>query len=1379
MSEFIAFAEIAIIPNTKGFRTALKAELETATAKPVSVKVTPDTRSFAKQLRAELRTMKLPTVGVLVRPDMKGFKAALQTAVNNAAKGVTVPVGTRPVAGAARAAAAPRGPAPLLSKSGRPLSGAAAEAKAEANARIAENAKIEEARRKASIKAHAENLKRIKAEEVAALAAIEKERAARAAAAQAQIKAGLVSKTGQPLFGAAAEAKAAALEREKAELATTAKIEKAETAAWARNVTLDKKRAKLDEAARLKVLADLEAQGLLSRTGRPLTGAAREAKLEANARVAANAQALTEMRADEVRAHKQDLRETARLASAQRALRVNAFKGGLGVGDDPSRIAARAQAEKVLANAKRATGIIDDAAIGSTTRLEAARAKEAAAQALAISTTKARRAAEEAGLTTTAKAILAEEELALARLATAQADLKSAAGEETLSKRRSFFTRAVGAQSAAFAGLRGAVLAANPAFIAGTVAAVAFGKAIQSAAQFESELSVFRVTAGATALEMEKVAAAAQRLGRDVTLPGVAATDAAETMTSLAKAGLSVEDSLAGARGVLQLATAAAISNAEATELAASALNAFGLAGTDAVKVADVFANSANAAQGSISDVGIALQQAAAVARQVGVSFEDTVALLTLLARNGIRGSDAGTSLRVAFTRLVAPTAQAAAVLDELNVKVRDAQGNLRPEVFADIATAMQGMTRAQQDANAKIIFGVDALRAYSIVSREGISSLNQTRETLDQQGTAADLAAARMAGLTGAAENLKNQLAALGLTLGQTVVPALTGFVNTVSSLLGILNLATGGIAGFARDIKDLGEEIKDIASVEIAGFTISPLSPIVEPLDRLKDASNFLQNQFKKSVFESRVEVFALLKNFNEVGDIIELHDTILQLKEVQTSLQGGGKEAEKFAADIGALIKQLQDESSAEGVDLGELHIDIPPEILRGEAGTIAAEAARKAFLEGLDKPLTFDLDPQFNLAERFKQQGVDAFTDVGQAWRQAMAKQMVLLAQEIRDATGRINVLADQALQIEIEGGPNRLKRLLRNAQAAEPELRANVERALDRRKVGQVTSPEVRAARAALKENLDEQERIRGEMQDEVDDAARDAEDAADKIRKSRDKADQALLDSFAPAERRVERRATIAEGTPGLQDDIAAARARKQQLLRQIAVIRSSFNDRKAAADEIAARRQEILEIEQKIANETKASRDAITETLGKRIELAQLQGGRGAILKAIDNAIKDAKNRVKNWKRLGLVLLDEQIELAKLVKSRKDFLNDLTGGESPDVFVDRLFREAVDQFRRFGSNISTGSGSGIISPQGARGQFASILTGNGKNVTNLTETTAQRTRETALAEEKKQTAYLRIIAGGPRTKFVKGAPIPPEATKIARDIADNVLSGL
>lgn len=392
---------------------------------------------------------------------------------------------------------------------------------------------------------------------------------------------------------------------------------------------------------------------------------------------------------------------------------------------------------------------------------------------------------------------------------------------------------ATGRLDAALLGLRTA--AGSAAVIglgAAALAAIALGKAFRQVvsltASFETTLNVFQATTGATAQQMQSVADAAKQLGADITLPSVTATDAAEAMTELAKAGLSVQDSIDGARGVLQLATAAAISNADAVNLAASALNAFGLAGKDATRVADVFANAANLAQGSISDIGLSLQQAAAVGRQAGLSFEDTSTFLTLLARNGLRGSDAGTSLRVTLLRLIAPTKQAREEMHKLGISVLDAFGNVRVDVFQQIALAMRDMTPAARNAALSLIFGTDAIRAATILGRQSIRTLLDYREGLRQQGTAAEVAGARTKGLAGQAQALSSTLETVGLRIGQAWAPAMEGAVAGVTGLVGAVsnaeglvsglstatNVATGAFAAFGSALSLVGPLVLSVAN-------------------------------------------------------------------------------------------------------------------------------------------------------------------------------------------------------------------------------------------------------------------------------------------------------------------------------------------------------------------------------------------------------------------------------------------------------------------------------------------------------------------------------------------------------------------------------------
>ncbi len=373
--------------------------------------------------------------------------------------------------------------------------------------------------------------------------------------------------------------------------------------------------------------------------------------------------------------------------------------------------------------------------------------------------------------------------------------------------------RGAGAASLSFLGLRGATLAAGGGFLSGAAAIAVFAKSVGSFASFETELNTFRVTADATGAEMAQISDTAKQLGADLTLPGVTAQDAAEGLAQLSRAGLDVQDSVDGIRGVLQLATAAAIDNETAVLLVAGALNAFKLAGTDAERVADLLAASSKESQGSIEDMGLALQQAAAASAQAGISVEDTIAILTQLGRAGLRGSDAGTSLRTAILRIINPSKQAKEALEGLGVQLRDLDGNIRPEAFGEIASQAAKLGPALRDQTIALIGGQDAFRAISILGREGADGLNEMRDATQEAGVAAELAAARTQGLAGSTENLKNQFQTLGLSIGEASAGPLKTFVNSLAQSVSGINSVIGFLGNLGAQTPRAEQSISELA--------------------------------------------------------------------------------------------------------------------------------------------------------------------------------------------------------------------------------------------------------------------------------------------------------------------------------------------------------------------------------------------------------------------------------------------------------------------------------------------------------------------------------------------------------------------------------------
>lgn len=271
------------------------------------------------------------------------------------------------------------------------------------------------------------------------------------------------------------------------------------------------------------------------------------------------------------------------------------------------------------------------------------------------------------------------------------------------------------------------------------IAATALGvAAVRMAADFDAGMSTVQANTGASADEMSLLRQAAIDAGADTVY---SATDAADAINELGKAGMSTSDILSGGlNGALDLAASDGMEVAEAAELMSSAMAQFNLTGADATRIADALAAGAGKAQGSARDLGYALQQSGMVANSFGISMEETVGTLTSFANAGMTGSDAGTSLKSMLIALANPTKKAQNLMDELGISAYDAQGNFigLKALAGQLQTQMSGLTQAQRNQALATIFGSDAIRAANVLYNEGSDGIADWTKKVSDSGYAA-----------------------------------------------------------------------------------------------------------------------------------------------------------------------------------------------------------------------------------------------------------------------------------------------------------------------------------------------------------------------------------------------------------------------------------------------------------------------------------------------------------------------------------------------------------------------------------------------------------------------------------------------------------------
>jgi TP901 family phage tail tape measure protein len=351
---------------------------------------------------------------------------------------------------------------------------------------------------------------------------------------------------------------------------------------------------------------------------------------------------------------------------------------------------------------------------------------------------------------------------------------------------------------------------------AGAVVALGLGVAVARFAEFDAAMSGAAAASSATGSELNSLRDAAIKAGADTQY---SATEAANAITELSKAGVSTADILKGGlSGALNLAAAGQLDVADAAEIAATAMTQFKLGGDQVNHVADLLAAGANKAQGSVGDLGMALKQSGLVAAQTGLSVEETTAGLTAFASAGLIGSDAGTSFKSMLQRLTPQSKEAATLMDELGISAYDAQGNfIGLEKFAgNLRGALQDLTPEQRNSALATIFGSDAVRAASVIYDQGATGIAKWTSEVDKQGYAAKQAATLTDNLKGDIERLGGSFDTALIQAGSGANDTLRTLVKTAETLVNVIGTIPGpvlsGAAAFGALVL-LGPKVGNLA--------------------------------------------------------------------------------------------------------------------------------------------------------------------------------------------------------------------------------------------------------------------------------------------------------------------------------------------------------------------------------------------------------------------------------------------------------------------------------------------------------------------------------------------------------------------------------------
>ena len=348
------------------------------------------------------------------------------------------------------------------------------------------------------------------------------------------------------------------------------------------------------------------------------------------------------------------------------------------------------------------------------------------------------------------------------------------------------------------------------------------GASLKVTADFDSAMSKVKAVSGATGREFEQLRNKAKEMGEKTKF---SASEAAEAMNYMAMAGWKTSDMLKGISGIMNLAAASGEDLATTSDIVTDALTAFGLSASESSHFADVLAATSSNANTNVALMGESFKTAAPAAAALGYSAEDTSLAIGLMANAGIKGSEAGTSLRAGLLRLASPTAEAKAAMEKYGITLTDANGKMLPfkNVMEQLRQKMSGLSETEKTAALTAMFGKNAFSGWAAVVNGSDKDFNKLSGAISNcDGVSQKMADEMNNNLGGQLIILKSQLQGIAISIGDTLVPVMRKIVAVVQKVADWFN--------------HLSESQK--RWVVYIGVTVAALGPIIAVIGALAAA-------------------------------------------------------------------------------------------------------------------------------------------------------------------------------------------------------------------------------------------------------------------------------------------------------------------------------------------------------------------------------------------------------------------------------------------------------------------------------------------------------------------------------------------------------------
>ena len=410
---------------------------------------------------------------------------------------------------------------------------------------------------------------------------------------------------------------------------------------------------------------------------------------------------------------------------------------------------------------------------------------------------------------------------------------------------------------------------------------------VQSGMEFESTMSTVKAISGATSDEMDRLTNLAKEMGATTKFT---ATESAEALKYMGMAGWDAGQMISGLPGILNLAAAGETDLGTTSDIVTDGLSAFGLKAEDAAHFSDALAAAFTSTNTDVLMMGETFKYVGPVCGSLGTSMEDTAIAAGLMAGQGVKASQAGTSLRRGLQNLIAPTKPVAAAMEKYGVAIAttaDGQLDLLGTI-KNVRSALSGMSDVERTAAVSAIFGANAQTGWNAIIKTSDEEFQRVTESIyGCEGAAQKMADIKMDNLAGDVTLFQSAWDGVRQTLYDMEKGPLRSVVQTATKAMNAINdaLKGNGISEFFNNL----QKYTSLIPIVFDGVG----SAFGEAFSAIKDSLGELNGEFgsHESIMNFRDVLESVAEKLKEFAGFIEDHaDTIAKVIKVLPKLLAG---------------------------------------------------------------------------------------------------------------------------------------------------------------------------------------------------------------------------------------------------------------------------------------------------------------------------------------------------------------------------------------------------------------------------------------------------------------------------------------------------------